>query len=129
MIGGVIYGMMKHIGHGQDAVIILERRCEMLVYISGAITNDPNYKDKFAKAEKYLTDKGHTVINPAKVAESLPELEHEQYMRIDKAMIDSCDAVYFLKDWEQSKGAREEYLYALSNATKLIFEGDNEDEL
>ena len=113
----------------------------MLVYISGAITNDPNYKDKFAKAEKYLTDKGHEVINPAKVAESLPELNYGFYLHIDKALIDICEAVYFLKDWGQSIGAREEYLYVIERnqrcntselggfMAKLIFEGDNEDEL
>ena len=110
----------------------------MIVYISGAITNDPNYKDKFAKAEKRLTDKGHKVINPAKVAESLPELKHEQYLLIDKAMIDICDAVYFLKDWKESDGAQMEYAYIniwdqivikTPKERKLIFEGDNEDEL
>jgi hypothetical protein len=129
----------------------------MLIYISGAISNDPDYRNKFAKAEKYLTDKGHEVINPAKVAESLPELKYEQYMHIDEALIDICDAVYFLKDWGQSKGAREEYAYVNDlnklitrlkmppddymyikfnemidrdkEPIKLIFEGDNEDEL
>jgi hypothetical protein len=113
----------------------------MLVYISGAITNDPNYKDKFAKAEKYLTDKGHEVINPAKVAESLPELDYGLYLHIDKALIGICEAVYFLKDWGQSKGAREEYLHVIERnqkyntlelggfKAKLIFEGENEDEL
>jgi hypothetical protein len=119
----------------------------MLIYISGAITNDPNYKDKFAKAEKRLTDKGHKVINPAKVAESLPELKHEQYLHIDESLIDICDAAYFLKDWKESDGAQMEHTYInilkdnyengvwnqivikTPKERKLIFEGDNEDEL
>ena len=124
----------------------------MTVYISGAISNDPDYKRKFCNAEKYLTKKGHDVINPAFVATALPKLEHEQYLHIDKSLIDICDAVYFLKDWGSSKGAREEYEYVnyinnlyketkiekiarigvffrIEDKIKLIFEGDNEDEL
>lgn len=119
----------------------------MLVYISGAITNDKHYRKKFAKAEKCLTDKGHEVINPAKVADSLPELKHEQYMHIDEALIDICDVVYFLKDWKESYGSQREHTYInilkdnyengvwnqivikTPKERKLIFEGDNEDEL
>jgi hypothetical protein len=95
----------------------------MLIYISGAISNDPDYKRKFADAEKILTKKGHDVINPAFVASALPHLEHEQYLHIDKALIGICDAVYFLKDCGLSKGAREEYIYAYENGIKRIIEG------
>ena len=125
----------------------------MLIYISGAIANDPDYKRKFVEAEKYLTKKGHDVINPAFVSSVLPELKHEQYLHIDKTLIDICDAVYFLKDWGSSEGAREEYnhvnyvnekwrelereracrlggiLIDIKDKIKLVFEGDNEDEL
>ena len=127
--------MMKHIGHGQDAVIILERRYEMLIYISGAITNDPYYRRKFETAKTWLMKKGHAVINPAEVADTLPILKHDQYMHIDKSLIDICDAVYFLKDWGSSRGAKEEYNYikikniARNHKIKMFFEGDNDNEL
>ena len=120
----------------------------MLIYISGAISSDPDYKRKFADAEKVLTKKGHDVINPAFVASVLPHLEHEQYLHIDKALIGISDAVYFLKDWGTSKGAREEYdavkyhnevaqgvkrlcdgKWISCDQIKLIFEGENEDEI
>ena len=123
----------------------------MLIYISGAISSDPYYKRKFADAEKVLTKKGHDVINPAYIATALPKMEHEQYLHIDKALIDICDAVYFLKDWGSSDGAREEYIYVIKEndlrtgrmmpvvdgiqrmnsikpPIKLIFEGENEKE-
>lgn len=38
----------------------------MRVYISGPISNEPDYKAKFAKAEAELKEQGFEVINPAK---------------------------------------------------------------
>ena len=35
------------------------------IYIAGAITNDPDYKEKFATAAAYFREKGYDVINPA----------------------------------------------------------------
>jgi len=106
----------------------------MLIYISGAISSDPDYREKFRIVSKRLIEKGHDVINPALFDSCLPELTHEQYLHIDKALIDICDAVYFLKDWGSSKGAREEYEYVRKKneeekLIKLIFEGENEDEI
>ena len=39
---------------------------KMKVYIAGAITDNPNYKEQFNKAEERLKAAGHEVINPAK---------------------------------------------------------------
>ncbi len=35
------------------------------IYLSGKITGDPNYRDKFAKAEAHYKTFGHAVMNPA----------------------------------------------------------------
>ena len=37
----------------------------MKIYIAGKITGDPNYREKFEKAEKFLAGQGHSVMNPA----------------------------------------------------------------
>ena len=37
----------------------------MTVYISGAITDVPDFKDRFKEAEKHLRELGFNVINPA----------------------------------------------------------------
>jgi len=93
----------------------------MKIYISGEITNDPNYKEKFAKAEEYLKAKGHVIMNPA----ILPEgFEYEDYMTICFAMIDVCDAMYMLKDWEESPGAERELIHAEINWKKAYYEGE-----
>ena len=45
----------------------------MKVYIAGAITNNPNYMQQFADAEKLLTNKGHATLAAA-LAERIPQL-------------------------------------------------------
>ena len=52
----------------------------MMIYVSGKITGDKNYKQKFEKAANKLISFGYDVFNPA----ILPNgLEYEQYMQID----------------------------------------------
>ena len=98
----------------------------MKIYISGAITNDPEYFSKFSTAHMRLYRKGNSVINPVLVAQVLPEtLEHEDYMHVDFALLDLCDAIYMLNGWEQSAGANREYGYALAKGKTIIFEQEN----
>lgn len=79
----------------------------MKVYISGKITGDPYYKAKFAHAAADIAGAGHTPINPAMQPEGMSNAD---YMRISFAQLDSADAVAFLPDWEDSRGARIEHL-------------------
>ena len=91
----------------------------MKIYIAGPITGAPDYKDTFNQAELFLQNKGHTVMNPS----ILPEgFEHEEYMKICYAMVDVCDAVYMLPNWERSKGAQLEFLYAQEEGKLVITE-------
>lgn len=81
----------------------------MKIYIAGKITGDDNYLDKFQRAALYIRRSGHTAVSPS----CLPfGLAHGEYIHICKAMIDISDAVYFLKDWRDSPGAKIEYAYA-----------------
>ena len=81
----------------------------MKVYISGRISGDPAYKEKFLKAEATLKGWGDTVINPARLPEGLTPAS---YMRISVAAVEAADFLVLLPGWEQSKGARIEKLYA-----------------
>lgn len=80
----------------------------MKIYVAGAITGVPNYKENFAVARKTLEREGHVVLNPAVLPEGM---EKKDYMRICFAMIDTADAVAFLPSWENSKGANVERAY------------------
>lgn len=100
------------------------------IYISGPITNDPDYMNHFIKAETdiYLeVAKGNmeftSVINPAKVNANLPlDFSHMDYMHICFAMLDKCQAIYMLKGWENSKGAQQEYIYAKNLGLEIYYE-------
>ena len=88
------------------------------VYIAGKITGDPAYREKFARAEARLRALGHIVMNPA----ILPDgFTHAEYMLICFAMIDVCDAVFFLSDWVDSDGAWQEHGRALEKDKIRIY--------
>ena len=93
----------------------------MKIYISGAITSNPNYKEDFERAEKKLKADGYEVINPTMV--ELPtSCTHADYMKVDFALLDLSDGIYLLSNYEQSKGACMEYGYALAKDKIILFE-------
>lgn len=91
----------------------------MKIYIAGKITGLKNYKELFKKAEDRLISKGNVCMNPAVLN---PGFEHHEYMKVCFAMINVCDIVYFLNNWEDSKGAKMEYEYAKHLGKKILFE-------
>ena len=93
----------------------------MKVYISGAITNNPNYKEDFERAEKQLKYDGHEVINPTMI-ELSPSCTHEDYMKVDFALLDLADGIYLLSNYGKSKGACMEYGYALAKDMIIMHE-------
>lgn len=95
----------------------------MRVYVSGPITGTDDYMERFAKAEKELTKQGYSVVNPSKLNNILPiGLTYEDYMKIDFALMDLCDAIYMLSGWEKSCGANREYGYAMGKDMTIINE-------
>ena len=78
------------------------------VYIAGKITGDPNYKANFAEAAKAIAARGDIPLNPAELPAGMDPAD---YIKICFAMIDVCDWVCFLPDWEASPGARLEMEY------------------
>ena len=92
----------------------------MKIFISGPITgNVSKNRCRFAKAAAKLRKKGHAVMNPAVLPDGF---EYKQYIAICMKMIDCCDAVYMLKGWEESWGARQEYKVARCRKYKILME-------
>ncbi len=103
----------------------------MIIYIAGPMTGYPGWnKDRFVSAEIDLSLDGHTVLNPAgHIPFRHPEnITHEQYMKIAFAMIDACDTIYLLDGWRDSKGATQEYKYAVQHEKNILFEQEGESE-
>lgn len=94
----------------------------MKIFISGPISKSPDYKEKFRAIEDRLREEGHDVMSPAILPES--GFAHEEYLHITKAMIDVCDAIYWLPDWQTSKGCMEEMFHAAGR--KVMIFGDRD---
>jgi nucleoside 2-deoxyribosyltransferase len=93
----------------------------MNIYISGAITNDPNFREKFRAAEIDIRDAGHVPFNPAEFnADRNDGLNRNQQMGNCFKLMDLCEAMYQLPDWENSKGALVEYGYALAKGMSIF---------
>lgn len=93
------------------------------IYISGAITGTEDYMKRFAKAEKYLTERGYSVVNPAKVNAQLPEdTTYEEYMKTSLCMLDMCDSIYMIHGWRKSCGANRELGYAMAKDKVIMYE-------
>lgn len=96
---------------------------ENRIYISGAITGTDDYMERFAKAEKELTELGYSVVNPAKVNAQLPsDTDYEDYMKMSFCMLSMCDSIYMLNGWSKSCGANRELGYAMAKNMIIIHE-------
>lgn len=95
----------------------------MRIYISGAISGTTDFMERFAKAEKELTEQWYSVVNPAKVNAQLPEdTGYEEYMKMSFCMLDTCEAIFMLKGWEKSCGANRELGYAMAKNMIIMYE-------
>lgn len=82
----------------------------MTVYISGGITNIPDFKERFKKAEKHLRGLGFNVINPAALQGNvmIGEFKNGEYMDICVPLLSLSDCIYLLDGWQESEGAKRE---------------------
>ena len=81
----------------------------MKIYIAGAISNNPDYESHFKDAEEYFKAQGHAVINPVKNL----GFEYREYIDMGLCELMKCDGIYLLDGWQESSGARLEFLYAM----------------
>jgi len=93
------------------------------VYIAGKIGDLPPsvFLTLFEEAEKEVKNMGYEPVSPT----TLPH-EHDKswqsYMKEDLTAMMQCDAVYALKNWRHSPGARIEVELAMSLSINIIFQ-------
>lgn len=92
-----------------------------IVFLSGRITGDRDYKAKFDRVAKDLSDKGHLVLNPA----TLPKgLSYADYARICTAMLEAAETVLLLPGYQKSPGVALEVRYAKYIGKEIEVYGD-----
>lgn len=128
----------------------------MRVYCSGPMTGHSDLnRPAFDAAERRLSERGHFVINPVNISctfgtpKELAEAfaaayakpwqsvgSYEEHARktclanavmdADLAAVRSCDAIYLLRGWENSRGARMELAEALKHGLQVMQGGGEE---
>lgn len=122
----------------------------MRIYVSGPMTGHPDLnRPAFDAAAKRLRDEGHFVINPhdltmlfgtpQEVSDSFRCLylgfsrsgqgtsELALYLiDAELAAVRSCDAIYLLRGWNDSRGAKMELQEALKHNLKILVEGEEQ---
>jgi len=90
------------------------------IYIAGPMTGYEDYNyPLFNLTAADLRKQGYEVINPAENGLP-PDAEWQEHMRVDIANMVTCDAVYRLPGWLQSKGARIEVNLAIELGLELL---------
>ena len=92
----------------------------MLIYISGPMTGlqDFNYPH-FNRVAAELRSQDHDVINPA----SCFEVSWLESILRDIELVAQADAIFLLRGWERSFGARIEKLVAEKFDLEILYEG------
>ena len=93
-----------------------------LLYISGPITGDKAYRQKFKAIEQQLTSRGYAVVNPAELDGVLPaqDMTWAQIMTFCIDILARCDYLVQLPGWEKSLGCQQEYGYAIGIGMSVL---------
>ena len=94
-----------------------------VIYLSGTVSSRPYAEavEAFAKAEAEMEARGWClVINPTKLCEA-----HWSWLRcmaVCLFCLIPCDAIYMMKGWEKSRGARIERQMAKIMFKRVLYE-------
>jgi len=90
------------------------------IYIAGPMTGLPGFNyAAFHEAAHALRAEGHHVENPAE--NDNPGASWAWYMRKAIAQLVTCDQIYLLPGWENSRGARIEADLANKLGMRVVF--------
>ena len=84
----------------------------MKIYLSGPVTNEPNYRRNFKVAQSILESLGYkNIVNPAELCQVVNTecTNYDQMINICLELLNDCDAVLFLPGWKDSHGCGREW--------------------
>lgn len=93
-----------------------------IVFLSGKINGNDNYKSDFDKAEEFLNKNGYTVVNPARIDEVSWVLTEEYFAKVCYTLIDISEAIFMVSGWQNSKEANAQLTYAKSLGKKVMYQ-------
>ena len=93
------------------------------IYISGRIKGYDGFLEHFAREQEVVEGLGYEVVNPCELGEM--GFTYEQYMKVDLQELLTCDAIYMLDGWENSSGARIEFVVATVCGMPVYYEMSN----
>lgn len=92
----------------------------MRIYVAGPMTGIPELNfPAFHAAAAALRAEGHHVENPAEINAD-PAAQWLDCMRMDIARLVTCDAVYMLPGWQNSRGALVEHTLAAGLGLQVL---------
>lgn len=101
---------------------ILKIKKEAVIYISGGITGIDDAEERFENAAKQLKLLGFDkVINPI-IEQYIGVFTYDEWIEHGIWLLDKCDAIYMMKGWKESKGAKIEYIYACGKGLLVLGE-------
>ena len=89
-----------------------------LWYLSGEVSNDPDFRKKFNRIEKELSSAGIVVLNPVRYERD--GKDWAWYLKRDVRKLSYCDGIILLYGWANSGGAMVEYNLAIKLKLKTI---------
>ena len=122
----LVYKVAKQLG---IEIVSLQEKCSNInaqdtIFISGPISNVPNYRENFKRAQKHLKSLGYkNIINPAKIVKLIPDsISYDDALDIDLHFLSLCNKIYVLNNWQKSTGSSTEVRYAEKHGIEIIFE-------
>lgn len=101
------------------------------VYIAGRMRGMPQFNyPAFHRAEIHLRTLGFKVVNPATMGDKYGTAEEinanvellDSLVKEELRAVATCDAIYLLRGWEKSVGARRELALALQLGLDVMFQ-------
>lgn len=105
------------------------------IYVAGPMRGIPAFNyPKFNEAESFLATVGWQVFNPAKIGERFGTPEQinadpallAQLLKTELDVVRSCHAIFLLRGWEKSAGAKQELAEAIKAGAEVYLADDRE---